>query len=180
MARRPRTEEQRAVATAQAREWRAKNRERANATARRSYAKNRDRILASEDRRAYKAQWARDNPGKVAAAKCRYAERNPTAEKEAAHRSRKRRPEYRRDHHLRTRYGISLAEKHALLDAQDGCAICGTTTAPDRRGWVVDHDHNTGKMRGILCNPCNIALGMAKDDPSRLDLMAQYVRHHAR
>lgn len=58
---------------------------------------------------------------------------------------------------------------------QTGCAICGTRIAPDKRGFVIDHDHETRAIRGILCNPCNCMLGMARDRPEVLKSGAAYL-----
>jgi len=57
------------------------------------------------------------------------------------------------------RYGISVQEYEELLDAQaGGCALCGGTHRSGRR-LHVDHDHETGRVRGLLCYPCNQAVG---------------------
>lgn len=64
-------------------------------------------------------------------------------------------------HHLRKHYGLTPEEFEALVAAQRGsCAICETRPAVH-----VDHDHLTGSVRGVLCFPCNVALGHLKDDP---------------
>jgi hypothetical protein len=72
---------------------------------------------------------------------------------------------------LRKKYGLSVDGFNALLAAQNGCcAICGATKSPGP--WptlVVDHDHQTGAIRGLLCNPCNVALGFFRD---RQDVIA--------
>lgn len=65
-------------------------------------------------------------------------------------------------------YGLSREEYDQMVDA--GCAVCGK---PD--GLVVDHHHGTGVVRGMLCSNCNVALGMAGDDPIRLRAMADYL-----
>ena len=68
-------------------------------------------------------------------------------------------------------------------DAQDGeCAICGTTENVMGKAFAVDHDHETGQARGLLCNPCNIGLGCFKDDPQRLSDALEYLfsRHEFR
>ena len=68
------------------------------------------------------------------------------------------------------------AEFDALLDSQGGrCAICRTETAGGKGGWHVDHDHATGRIRGLLCHGCNIALGYFRDDPDRLRAAMAYL-----
>jgi hypothetical protein len=77
----------------------------------------------------------------------------------------------RRDHLKRT-FGITEEERAAILKRQGGvCAICGT---PDPEH--LDHDHATGKIRGILCNRCNMGLGLFSDDPVRLQSAINYLR----
>lgn len=76
----------------------------------------------------------------------------------------------RRDH-LRTAYGISVAELDGMLAAQHGvCAICQTAPAIH-----VDHDHRTGQIRGLLCFRCNAALGQLDDDALVLRRAARYL-----
>jgi hypothetical protein len=73
-------------------------------------------------------------------------------------------------------YGITIEQRDALLQAQGSrCAACGSPTPQSKIGWVVDHCHVTGKIRGILCHPCNTGLGMTKDNPERLRNLAKYI-----
>lgn len=66
-----------------------------------------------------------------------------------------------RYHHLKRRYGITPAEVDEMIRQQGGlCAACRKRPATQ-----VDHDHKTGRVRGILCLNCNAALGAFKDDP---------------
>ena len=72
-------------------------------------------------------------------------------------------------------YGISIKEYRIMLEHQNNqCAICGTIQK-DRR-LSVDHCHQTGVVRGLLCNSCNHMLGNAKDDPSVLSAAIEYLR----
>ncbi len=75
------------------------------------------------------------------------------------------------------RYGITPKDYDALFAAQDGrCAICGTTEAGAWGGLLpVDHDHETGDVRGLLCHNCNGGLGQFCDDPDRLLAAAAYL-----
>jgi hypothetical protein len=71
---------------------------------------------------------------------------------------------------LRQKYGISQSDFDALLAIQGGCAICLSPTPRGGRhnSFVVDHCHETGRVRGILCHPCNIALGVLGDTPEAI------------
>lgn len=66
---------------------------------------------------------------------------------------------------LKSRYGITQDDYDAMLVAQGGrCAICGSTESKARtERFVVDHCHETGKVRGLLCLPCNFRLGHVDD-----------------
>lgn len=60
---------------------------------------------------------------------------------------------------LKTKYGITIEDYDRILQTQGGCAICGTKTPGGRGRFHVDHDHITGKIRGLLCSGCNTKLG---------------------
>lgn len=65
------------------------------------------------------------------------------------------------DSMLRRKYGITLEQYNELLARQGGvCAICG---GEDQKRLAVDHDHKTGKVRGLLCARCNPAIGFLLD-----------------
>jgi hypothetical protein len=79
-----------------------------------------------------------------------------------------------RTYHLTRRYGITAEEADGMLEKQGGvCAICRTAPAEH-----VDHDHETGAVRALLCFNCNGGLGQFKDDPTLLHVAAFYVEHH--
>ena len=63
---------------------------------------------------------------------------------------------------------------NALLEKQGGtCAIC--LAVPEGRQHHIDHDHESGMIRGLLCGPCNMALGLFKDDIVRLEAAIKYL-----
>jgi hypothetical protein len=96
-------------------------------------------------------------------------------------RVRRQRPEVKqrdREGHLKRKYGMTLGEFDRLLEAQGGgCAICGRAPGEGRK-FDVDHDHVTGRVRRILCRPCNHALGLFKEDPALLLAAADYLWEH--
>ena len=112
----------------------------------------------------------------------RWQERNPerTAAYQAEYRSRPERKRAMRDLYYRRTYGISADEVDAMLEAQGGgCAICGRK--PDRPASMhLDHDHETGHLRGILCIDCNHGIGKLRDDPDLLLAAVEYLRRTRR
>jgi hypothetical protein len=94
------------------------------------------------------------------------------------HRNRRKQdPTYASNNRMRASYGIGLVEYEAMLAAQGGgCAVCAATK-PGGRGkrFHVDHDHETGAVRGLLCHACNVAIGTLGDDTDRLLAAATYV-----
>lgn len=75
--------------------------------------------------------------------------------------------------HRRSKYGLTPEKHQQMYDSQGGlCAIC-------RVGWAthVDHDHSTGKVRGLLCRQCNAGLGQFSDQPSLLASAMEYLAH---
>lgn len=96
----------------------------------------------------------------------------------------KKEPGAHRDFALK-KYGITQADYEVMLAEQGGgCAICGSTDAQNHTVFAkhgtksslhVDHDHVTGKVRGVLCGPCNLGLGRFGDDPDRLRRAAAYL-----
>jgi hypothetical protein len=77
------------------------------------------------------------------------------------------------------RYGITQEQFDAMLERQGNrCAICRTDTPCPTSGkaWHIDHCHETGRVRGLLCNSCNRGIGQLGDDPDRLESAARYLR----
>lgn len=84
--------------------------------------------------------------------------------------------EIRRSRHLKSKYNISIEEYERLLHKQGGsCAICDTTLFGKK--LAVDHDHETGAIRGLLCGNCNRGLGMFKDNPLYLKQAIKYLKY---
>lgn len=97
---------------------------------------------------------------------------------------RKANPDVYRERELRKNFDIGAAEYDQMLEAQNGaCAICLKPETAMKHGRVlalsVDHDHATGRIRGLLCGHCNTAIGKFDDDVDLLMNAVAYLRKHA-
>lgn len=63
-------------------------------------------------------------------------------------------------------------------EQKDRCAICDMHAAENGKGLALDHDHETDAIRGLLCNKCNLLIGMADDNPALLRAAAEYLEKH--
>jgi hypothetical protein len=93
-------------------------------------------------------------------------------------RSARRTPEENRRWHRVQKlkgYGLTLADYDRMFTEQGGvCAIC-RRPSPDGRNLHVDHAHDSGAVRGLLCHDCNRGLGMFRDNPELLSCAARYL-----
>lgn len=80
---------------------------------------------------------------------------------------------------LRYKYGITADDYDQMWVEQEGrCAICVVAFDSEADGHV-DHDHATKRVRGLLCGPCNKALGLMRDDPATLRAASEYVERNS-
>jgi hypothetical protein len=81
---------------------------------------------------------------------------------------------------LKFHYGITLDDYNLMLEKQGGvCAICGGVEINKRQKRLfVDHNHITGKVRGLLCLNCNTVVGHCKEDVSYLAKAIEYIEIH--
>ena len=86
-------------------------------------------------------------------------------------------PNCHRKSMLMKTYGMTLEEfDNMLVKQQHRCAICRSGSSGDSGSFRVDHNHKTGEIRGLLCNPCNLTLGNAKESINRLSACALYLK----
>lgn len=105
-------------------------------------------------RAKFSARWQRNNPGKRKDDRKKWIENNPEQYARMLKNSR-----------LKSTFGITLEQFDEMLRSQGyACAICGNGKAGGQGTFHVDHDHETKKVRGLLCNHCNTALGLFKDN----------------
>ena len=113
----------------------------------------------------YRRRWERLQPHR----KNQDSRRSPEALE------RRRIAKYRRT--VAARYGITLEEHASMVEQQDGCcAICGSPPAHD--ALAIDHDHETGKVRALLCDTCNFMIGLSRESPALLHIGAAYLEAH--
>lgn len=82
----------------------------------------------------------------------------------------------RRNTRLKKKFGINYNQYQKILEEQDyKCFICGEKEPADNRILSVDHCHDTGRIRGLLCSNCNTALGKFKDNVNYLTKAIEYI-----
>jgi hypothetical protein len=77
--------------------------------------------------------------------------------------------------HLITAYGMTQKDFEFLVAKHDGCCHC---CGKKRRKMCIDHDHETGKVRGLLCSNCNTAIGLMGDSVVTLQSAIDYLRSY--
>jgi hypothetical protein len=126
-----------------------------------------------------KAWYEANRQGEIERAKA-WQQQNPDRHSENQRR-RRARPDIKRrerDAYLQRTFGITLDEYDEMLRAQGGrCGICGRSPRPDI-SLHVDHDHRSGAIRGLLCFPCNNAVGLLRDDIERVGAVRAYLIDH--
>ena len=140
--------------------------------------------MATDAEREYMRQWAQKNRKHI-----REYREQTKAKRNERRRELYRTEEWRREaaveaerqrrikHPLaRKQYKYHVPAHELELMMNEGCAICGANPLIDSKVVLhIDHDHKTGKVRGILCNSCNLALGHLRDDPIIIAEMLRYI-----
>ena len=88
--------------------------------------------------------------------------------------------EYHKNYKLKSRYGIDTEILKEMLDKQDHkCYTCGTEIEyQGDNSAQVDHDHETGKVRKLLCRPCNTSLGLLQENTETFQRMINYINEN--
>jgi Recombination endonuclease VII len=91
----------------------------------------------------------------------------------------RRNPTKKKAQRLREKFGMELDYFHQMIQKQDGqCAICGMSDTTDPNVFpLIDHEHKTGRVRGLLCGMCNRGLGNFRDNPEFLMAAIRYLNN---
>ena len=141
--------------------WRQENRERSREQGRAYYAHHREELLKKQK------EWNSAHPDRVRGYRQTYnAKKKPLSQEQKEKRNAMMLAAARK-----RLYGLSIDMWEALVHKQNGlCALCGKA-----KKLTVDHDHTTGRVRGLLCRPCNAALGTLGDNEHGLKKALEYV-----
>jgi len=90
----------------------------------------------------------------------------------------KAKPKHYKRHDLKRNYKITIKDWEDMFAKQNGCCkICNNHQSALSRALDVDHNHSTGKVRGLLCHKCNRALGLFNEDLQRMQTAIEYLKH---
>jgi hypothetical protein len=164
-------EKNREEIAAKRRAWRVAHKEEIKSNSREYYVENQDVLRAKKEayrlanreeiNRRQRAGWWANRKERLMGNAAYYA----THKEEMKAVTRKR------------KYGLSQDDFNAMLEKQGmACAVCHKNVWPGKRLSHIDHDHKTGKVRGILCSHCNTALGLMNDSLDIIKAMEGYVR----
>ena len=162
-----------------AKTYRERNPEKVKQKNKEQYEKNR------QERISYARSYYETNKDKVSKqSKKRYEEVKELQSKKYKE-FRKQNPDFIKErdkgYYLKKKYGITTQQLAEMWTSQNGkCGNMGCLEALVRgkAGFAVDHCHQTGKIRGLLCMKCNVSLGNVKDSITRLFGLIKYLKHH--
>ncbi len=82
----------------------------------------------------------------------------------------------RKDRILKHKYGVGIEVYNTMLKNQDfRCKVCNVESSKGNRSLCIDHNHTTGKVRGLLCHNCNVALGLVREKIEVLNGLIKYL-----
>lgn len=132
-----------------------------------------DPEISKEKRKIYITKWKKENKDKIREKSRIWRGKNLKHLSTLARIRYNKNPQKELDRRRFKKYGITGEEFRTIIEKQGiRCPICEKGIG---KNLSVDHDHITGKIRGIICNKCNLAIGNAEDSPDRLRKMANYL-----
>jgi len=123
-------------------------------------------------------QWYADNREYCRKKRSERYKRDPEGSNKAVRKFLKKNPHKAKQYSLKSKFDLELTTFNEMLGNQSGkCPLCETVIT-DKGTAVVDHDHKTGKVRALLCAPCNTALGYFKENPIAMRNGADYIEKY--
>ena len=148
--------------------YRIEHPEKHNALNRKYYAEHPEEVLACNKK------WRVEHPEEVLACSKKWRAEHLEECRADGKKYRAEHQKEKRAYRLMHEYGMTIEEYDNLFTAQNGvCAICGLPQSSKR--LFVDHSHETGKLRGLLCRRCNIVLGIMEDSTQLLIKAVDYL-----
>ena len=128
------------------------------------------------DKKLYMKKWREDNKEKIK----QYDEEYRAKNRDKLNANKRNKRTYRSSN-LKYYYNLTLEEYENMLTSQEGCCeICKMHySLVPRQRLCVDHCHETGKIRALLCHHCNSALGQVKESLEVLESMKKYIQTHS-
>lgn len=153
------------------RRYREKNRDKLNEKNREYRKNNKEKVKETND------NWSKNNRDKVNARAKVYRDKNKDKTKNLSdiwYQNNKERVRYNK---IKRIYGLTKEQFEEMLKQQNNCcATCGIKDTDTKSGYlVIDHCHTTGKVRGLLCNPCNTAIGLLKENKQTIGNLVRYL-----
>lgn len=155
------------------RKYREQNKEKISEKNKKYNKNNKDKIAE------YSKEYAQKHKDRISKnRKLRRAKEHDTViniERNCYQKHKDKRATYKKSFIFAKRYGIKIEDYNKILDNQNGkCAICERHVSDFNRLLAVDHNHKTGKVRGLLCFSCNVAIGNFKDS---IDILRKAVKY---
>ena len=136
--------------------------------------------MTKEEKRLYDIAYRAKNKDKYRERNKKWRAEHPERIKEIHTNWRKENKERIRGYAYKTKYSLTLSQRKEMLVGQGGkCAICDKEESQCRKPFVVDHDHKTGKVRGLLCFKCNTGLGQLGDNTESLMRALNYLANNS-
>ena len=135
--------------------------------------------MSKEQLKEYNKKYYKDNKEAMSAQMKEWYADNKEAKNAYSKKYQADNREVIRDKMYKKKYGITLVEYNAMWAEQEGyCLICNEHEDEVKGyGLVVDHNHETNEVRGLLCGSCNAAIGLLKDSPLILESAVAYLEH---
>ena len=154
----------------QSKKWYEDNKEHAKE---RSRKYNRDHPGHSSEQAK---RWRAQNPEASKIQGKKYYSENREKELERKKKYGKDNPAHTRRAYLKKTYGITPEDFSLMKEIQGGrCAVCGAHYSDLKKDLCIDHNHDSGMVRGLLCSKCNSAIGLLNDDPRLLYSALMYI-----